>query len=248
MNRGSVSVKRICRQPSCLQRPVRTFKHIIKHFRGIWIDARKTLSIQSSQPIIQTEDVSLGVSVVTQDYDDQRSQVEAVSMQVLSTPEPRNGLMAPKAIGEVQGEVRSILMSPLLGLASAAAPSPHFGATGSFSKNNQPQQSGGVPVTASQQSSASTVLTSSIQSGFSESKLKLKAPVPTLTVQQIPPPILHWKKIPLRGGYTPIPMRSHTACMLGSKMYIFGGCSDLHAFDDLFIFDTGASSPRSDCS
>lgn len=52
-----------------------------------------------------------------------------------------------------------------------------------------------------------------------------------------PTTAMHWKKIEACGKAPPRPLRAHTMCMIGEKIYIFGGCDTKVCYNDLYIFD-----------
>ena len=49
-----------------------------------------------------------------------------------------------------------------------------------------------------------------------------------------------WYRLTVKGE-GPTPRCFHTTTLVGSKLYVFGGSSDAHYFNDLFVFDARTS-------
>jgi predicted RND superfamily exporter protein len=49
---------------------------------------------------------------------------------------------------------------------------------------------------------------------------------------------MHWSKSAVHGTQ-PQAVRSHTATLVGSKIFVFGGSNLEDKFSDLMVFDTG---------
>jgi len=50
---------------------------------------------------------------------------------------------------------------------------------------------------------------------------------------------MYWSKAPI-SGTPPLSLRAHTITLIGSSIYIFGGCSSLSCFNELYILDADA--------
>jgi len=50
---------------------------------------------------------------------------------------------------------------------------------------------------------------------------------------------MYWSKAPL-SGTPPHSLRAHTTTLIGSSIYIFGGCSSLACFNELYVLDADA--------
>ena len=55
-------------------------------------------------------------------------------------------------------------------------------------------------------------------------------------VQPAPPSGMYWSKAPCF-GYDHNALRAHTATLVGSNIYVFGGCDSHACFNDLYVFD-----------
>jgi len=71
----------------------------------------------------------------------------------------------------------------------------------------------------------------------------LQPPLPDIDwvpkVDPAPPSGMYWSKAP-RYDRGSIPLRAHTASLVGSNIYVFGGCDSKACFNDLYVFDADA--------
>jgi hypothetical protein len=56
------------------------------------------------------------------------------------------------------------------------------------------------------------------------------------TVESAPPNGMYWFKAPCF-GFEPTAVRAHTSTLIGSNIFVFGGCDSKSCFNDLFVFD-----------
>lgn len=60
------------------------------------------------------------------------------------------------------------------------------------------------------------------------------------SVAQAPASGMYWYKAPTHGQEN-MPLRAHTCTLVGSSIYVFGGCDVKTCFNDLHVFDAGKS-------
>lgn len=58
-------------------------------------------------------------------------------------------------------------------------------------------------------------------------------------VEPAPASGMYWSQAPLSGS-PPLSLRAHTTTLIGSSVYIFGGCSSLACFNELYVLDADA--------
>jgi hypothetical protein len=72
---------------------------------------------------------------------------------------------------------------------------------------------------------------------------ELKPPVLELeivpAVDPAPPSGMYWSKAPVYDRNI-VPLRAHTASLVGSNIFVFGGCDSKSCFHDLYVFDADA--------
>lgn len=61
-------------------------------------------------------------------------------------------------------------------------------------------------------------------------------------VEQAPASGMYWYKAPTHGMVEHKPLRAHTCTLVGSNIYVFGGCDLGACFDDLHVFDADSMS------
>ncbi|KAI9792939.1 MAG: hypothetical protein M1816_001261 [Peltula sp. TS41687] len=93
---------------------------------------------------------------------------------------------------------------------------------------------------ATSSTQATTKSTSNQQPPRERKPLTFEPPMPDLErdpdVEPAPPSGMYWSKAPCF-GYDHNALRAHTTTLVGSNIYVFGGCDSHACFNDLYIFD-----------